>query len=719
MRNLRVRSLASCRAFRLLRLRFEGFGNLAHDGFCGFSRLRRLGNGPANDNVAGAGLDGVGGRSDTFLVAGAGAGRPDSWNHQDAFGTGERAQRAHLLRRADKSADAGSHAHARQQLGLFGGRAGYCDRIELFGIHTGEHSDCKQLRRVGHVFKSDAGCGEHRRAPKRVESNHARAVGGRRADGSSHRVGNVVKLKVEKDGMIAADEGFNDGWTGSGKELEADLEPMALPLEPVDEFERGNSGGHIQGHDEPSARFLQPLLGGKTRGRKTRVQPFRNGHNLIVMHRLVDAAKAAPQMIYRGFGRISGRPFLNEKAQRSPGLTKVGWVLVLVLLWAGRTALGEAVDTNPMNYDPQVQAAFASFHNLDFADATARFERYHHEHPGNPQATAYLLNAVVFQELYRLDLLDTTFYANDGFLSGKHATPEDPQVHARVLALTDEVVREANWRLSEDPKDVNALFARGWARSLECTYIAMVERGFRAGFGLATKAKDDETRVLAIDPNYEDAKLVVGVYQYVVGALPWPFKFFIGFAGITGSRTKGMQLLRDDGENGVITSVEARTVMALFLRREGKYKDAVTIVRGLEAEYPRNFLFRLEEANLRKDDGQGMAAVDAYREVIADAGRPGYFPAAKLELADFGLGEALRGQRHYQQAAQAYERAARTEDVGAELKIRSLVAGGQCRDMADQRRLAVGDYREAIEAGPNTSRADAARKYLHSPYRGT
>ena len=401
----------------------------------------------------------------------------------------------------------------------------------------------------------------------------------------------------------------------------------------------------------------------------------------------------------------------------SPGIR--GLALVLALLCVGAVAWGEAIDTNPMNHDPQVQAAFTSFHNLDFADAVARFERFHEEHPRNPQATAYLLNAVVFQELYRLDLLDTTFYANDGFLSGKHATPENPVVHARVTALTDEVVREANWRLSQNPTDVNALFARGWARSLECTYVSMVERGFRAGFRLASKANNDEARVLQIDPNYGDAKLIVGVYQYVVGVLPWPFKLFIGFAGITGSKSKGMELLRDASENGVIVGMEARTVMTLFLRREGKYKQALEVVHGLETEYPRNFLFRLEQANLRKDDGDGMAAVDAYREVIAEARKPGYFALPKLELADFGLGEALRGQRHYEEAAQAYEQAAQTEDVGTELKIRSLVAAGKCRDVADQRHRAVEDYRAAIEAGPDTSRADTARKYLRSPYTGS
>lgn len=393
--------------------------------------------------------------------------------------------------------------------------------------------------------------------------------------------------------------------------------------------------------------------------------------------------------------------------------------LMLALLCAATIASGETVDTNPMNYDPQVQAAFAAFHSLDFADAVSRFENYHEEHPGDPQATAYLLNAVVFQELYRLDLLDTTFYANDGFLSGRHAVTEDPAARARIMALTGEVVREANWRLSQNPQDVNALFARGWARSLECTYVSMVERRFRAGFSLASKAKDDEERVLDIDPKYADAELIVGVYQYVVGALPWPFKLFIGFAGITGSKPKGMELLRDAGEHGVITGTEARTVMALFLRREGKYKQAIKIVRGLESEYPRDFLFHLEEANLRKDDGEGMAAVDDYRALISDARKPGYFPSAKLELAEFGLGEAWRGQRRYRKAAQAYEHAAHADDVGAELKIRSLLAAGQCRDIADQRPLAVEDYQSAIEAGPDTSRADTARKYLHSPYNGS
>ncbi len=397
------------------------------------------------------------------------------------------------------------------------------------------------------------------------------------------------------------------------------------------------------------------------------------------------------------------------------GLTVGASLFALASL--GGAAQGH-VDTNPMNNDPQVREAFHYFYNLDFPEAVGRFERFHAEHPGDPQAATYLLEAELFQELYRQDLLDTTFYANDGFLTGRHAIREDPKARDRILGLADEAIRDADWRVSKNPNDIDALFARGWARALKCAYLAMVERDFSGGFHLANRARDDEEKVLQLDPNYVDAKLVLGIYQYVVGALPWPFKFLIGFAGITGSKTTGLAMLTEAGEHGVISSMEARTAMALFLRRESKYKEAIKVVEGLEKQYPHDFLFCLEEANLRRDAGEGMAAVGVYRNVLAEAARPGYFPAAQLELAYFGLGDALRGQRHYDEAAQSFEQAASAHNVGPELKIRALLAAGECRDAIGERQRAVADYQEAIDTGPNTSRADTARKHLRIPYKG-
>jgi tetratricopeptide (TPR) repeat protein len=402
---------------------------------------------------------------------------------------------------------------------------------------------------------------------------------------------------------------------------------------------------------------------------------------------------------------------------RKSSLVLAGFLVLQSVSPASAAALPPDVHANPLYGDPSVRDAYEHFYVLDYPACIAELKKVQEAHPGDPGATAMLLEARVFEELYRQDLLDTTFYANDGFLTGKHPTPEDPATRDQIFSLEDEVERETSARLARNPRDADALYARGWARSLRSSYMAMVERSFNAAFHIALQAHSDEAKVLQIDPSYVDAKLVVGTYQYVIGALPWGFKLLFGFAGITGSKARGMEMLHDDFVRGPMTSVEAGTVIALFLRREGKYKEAIDVVRTLEAKYPHDFLFRLEEANLRKDKGEGMAAVTAYETLLSDARKPGYFPSAHLELAYFGLGETLNGQRRFAEAAQAYEQAAFAPGSGAELKRRSLVAAGKDRDLNGERTQAIQDYKWAIANGSDTTQGEIARSLMKSPYR--
>lgn len=383
-----------------------------------------------------------------------------------------------------------------------------------------------------------------------------------------------------------------------------------------------------------------------------------------------------------------------------------------------RLAAQQPVDTDPLNRDPEVHEAFQRFYVMDYQGALSRFEKVRAAHPDDPIATDYVLYVTLFQELFRLDLLDTTFYANDGFLTGKHTVVEDPKVRDQVKTLADKASDQANVQLKTNSNDTNALFARGWARSLEATYIAMVERGFGGGLKLALGAKNDHARVLELDPNYVDAKMVVGIYQYVVGSLPFGFKIIVGIAGIHGTKSEGMALLRDAGVRGVITSVESRTAMALFLRREAKYHEALAIAQDLAQQYPHDFLFCLEVANLSKDAGDGMQAIAAYRRVIDNAKRPGYFPSSHLELAYFGLGETLRGQKLYSDAADAYREAATQPATSPELRRRCLLASGEVYDLMKQRDKAREQYQAVIDSGKDTAQADQARKYQHSAFTG-
>jgi tetratricopeptide (TPR) repeat protein len=384
-----------------------------------------------------------------------------------------------------------------------------------------------------------------------------------------------------------------------------------------------------------------------------------------------------------------------------------GWIAI---------AANMPAHTDPLNYDPLVKEAYEHYYNLDYEGAISRFEEVRAAHSTDPIATAYLLNCVLFRELYRLDLLDTTFYANDGFLSGKHPVIEDPKVRDRINELADSAIRQADAEYAAHPDDLNALFVRGWARSLKATYEALVEREYVASLRLALEAHSDHQHLLDKDPNYVDAKLVVGVYQYVIGSLSFGFKMVVGFAGMSGSKSRGLELLYDSAARGVITSIESRTCLAFFLRREAQYKQAIVIVRSQQKEYPRDFLFALEEANLLKDDGQGPAAIAVYRRILDEGKSRGHYADAHLELAYFGLGETLRGQKMYSAAVNSFEQASVESTISPELKRRSLLSAGQVYDLMHEHDKARGEYLSVIAAGPDTTQAELARKYMQRAY---
>ena len=433
----------------------------------------------------------------------------------------------------------------------------------------------------------------------------------------------------------------------------------------------------------------------------------------------------------RGLDAPGGRPALARSSQvRSRARTRlcriqrkrpsVIHLAILFLLFPafgrGAVTTPSGVDTNPLNLDPLVRQAFERFYILDYDGALARFEKVQEENPDNPLAVDYVLDAVIFRELYRLDLLDTTFYAHDGFLNGKHAVVAAPGVAERVNSLFTNATALSEQQLSKRPEDVDALFARGWARSLRAVYIGLMQRSFISALHVALQARSDNEKVLKLDPRYIDAKLVVGVHQYVTGSLPLGIKLLAGVAGITGSKPKGIDDLREAGAHGVISSIDARTALGLFLRREARYDEAIAVTRSLTEQYPRDFLFRLELANLTKDAGEGKAAITQYQQLIEQAKKPGYFPSAHLELAWFGLADTLQGQKNYAEAAAAYNQATTQPTVSVDLKSRCDLNSGKMYDLLNERDMALKQYEVVLRQDGDSAQAESARKYLKSPF---
>jgi tetratricopeptide (TPR) repeat protein len=396
--------------------------------------------------------------------------------------------------------------------------------------------------------------------------------------------------------------------------------------------------------------------------------------------------------------------------------------LLLVASIFAATASAQAFDpaahTDPINLTPQVREAHDHFYILDYEGALTRFEAIQKANPQSPIVTAFILQTLVFRELYNQDLLDTTYYAHDSFLTSKRPVNVPQAARDRIESLTNSAIALADQQVKANPNNANAYFARGYARGMHAAFITLAEHSYVAAARQGLAARNDSEQALRIDPNYNDAKMAVGIQQFAVASLPRFVRIMVGIAGVGGNKEKGLNLLRESAAHGIVTPVESRTALSLFLRHDGRYPEAIVVQKGLADQYPHDYLFRLEVANLTKDSGNGPAAIALYQQVIADAGKPGYFVQPRLHMAYWGLADTQRGQNQIAEAAQNYLNAASQPTCSDWLRRRAQLNAGQMFDLLHQRDKAVHQYQLASAGGGDQSQSEAAHRYLKTPYTG-
>jgi hypothetical protein len=390
-------------------------------------------------------------------------------------------------------------------------------------------------------------------------------------------------------------------------------------------------------------------------------------------------------------------------------------LLLPLLLGASRGAdSGTWVPTRSTN-DATTRKGFDNFYNLDYDKAIREFEAAVQAHPDDPFAVNHLLSAVIFKELYRIGALDTEAYATESFLNKKYLVPLDPKVHDRVNQLSARSSQLSESYLAQNGNDVNALYARSVARGLKSTYMGMAEHAWFAALRSALGARRDDERVLELDPNFVDAKALLGIHLYVIGSLSWPAKVAASMVGISGNKQKGLEYLREVAAHGSPeVAWDSKIALALFLRREQKYEEALQLVGGMYQAFPRNFLIATEYGHLLNAAGHGPQAVATYTKIVAGC-RSNAFTVCRIEIPAYGLGEAMSGQRDFQGALDAYELAA-SSALEPEFKQRAMLKAGEMYDAMHKRDAALEKYKAVIAANSDTQSAELARKYMKDAY---
>ena len=390
--------------------------------------------------------------------------------------------------------------------------------------------------------------------------------------------------------------------------------------------------------------------------------------------------------------------------------------LVCVLLAA--QAMGSDTNSTSLAYrphDPLNLTAFNHFYNLDYDRAVQEFEQVLGRHPDDPFAVNHLLTATLFRELYRMGVLNTGEYANDSFISAPHR-PADPKVKDQIKSLVDRALQLEEKRLAANPNDVDALYARGVTRAQFATYTALIERAWFSALRNAVGARRDHERVLELSPSTMEAKLIVGAHNYVVGSLPWGVKVAASMVGLGGNKEKGLEYLKACAQGNGETSIDAQILLAVFLRREHRYDEALPIVRSLVPRFPQDILLALEEGHLLRAAGRSQEAAAVYRR-IWQAGREGHYPGLHYEIAALSLGDLLRGQKDYGGAAAAYEQVGQAQQPEEETLQKANLGAGEMYDLLQKRDLALAKYQAVVAKDSNSLPAETARKRIKEAYR--
>jgi hypothetical protein len=235
---------------------------------------------------------------------------------------------------------------------------------------------------------------------------------------------------------------------------------------------------------------------------------------------------------------------------------------------------------------------------------------------------------------------------------------------------------------------------------------------------------------LKLDPKYVDAQITIGLYEYVVGALPLPVKIIAGATGYRGSKKRGLKMLEQVAQEGRWAQDDAKSVLIVLYTREKRFADVVKLSRELSEKYPRNYLLRLETgdalvslaAQKRKEKdaaGAAQAEKEAFatfddmlrdRNVRETAGRA-------LDMIHFKYGEALLTAGQNERAAKEFLATTKIDHAEPGLVTMAHLYAARAFDVAGKRDEALAQYKEVLSR-PNVYDAhEEAKRGLKQAYK--
>jgi tetratricopeptide (TPR) repeat protein len=370
-----------------------------------------------------------------------------------------------------------------------------------------------------------------------------------------------------------------------------------------------------------------------------------------------------------------------------------------------------------------------ALYNLDYGKAQSDFSEIVKLDPSNPTGPQLLAARLWIKTLYESRRLQSSLYSSESFYT-KGDDKVDPRIVSEFRTLTREAKRLAEARLKVNPRDIEAIDALAAVAGLKASFEEAVERRHFAALRDGSEAVDRHREVLRLDPNYIDAQLTIGLYEYVLGSLPLPAKLLAGLTGARGSKRRGLAALEKVAREGRWSRDDAKSVLILLYTREKRFPEVLTLARELSAKYPRNYLFRLEAADalvaqaaLERRNKNIAAAAKAEQEAFAsfdellrDRSLRETVSRA-LDLVHFKYGEVLLTAGQGERAAREFLAATKVERAEPALVTMAHLHAARAFDLMGTRDDALTHYRQGLARPDIFDAHDGAKKGIRQAFK--
>jgi tetratricopeptide (TPR) repeat protein len=382
-------------------------------------------------------------------------------------------------------------------------------------------------------------------------------------------------------------------------------------------------------------------------------------------------------------------------------------------------ALAAATWGLPLLGQDLVRTGNEHFYNLEFDQALADFRQAEARSPGSPELHNHVAQTLLFREMFRDGALESELVSgNNSFLRREKLEPS-PQTEAEFLGEIAQAMSLAEGILKANPNDTKTMFALGVSYGLRADYYWLVKKSWHDSLRDATTARRLHNRITEIEPGNEDARLVQGLHDYIIGSLPLSLRLAGFLMGIHGDKEKGIRTVQEVARKGKFNNIDAEIFLCALYRRENQPRNAIPLIEDLIQRFPRNFLFRVELSQMYSMAGDGQRGLSVMEEVarLKAQHAPG---SDKLswEKIYFQEGTIQFWYRDFDHALENLKKvAAAREEVDLNTGVQTYLRMGQIYDLTRHRREAVACYKQAIGLAPDAGAAQESRRYLSTPYR--